>query len=605
MQIEVMPNDNIHSAIAAVECAIEMNTQMDNSLKELHHRYQLKLVECRNKLCELISRSKSKKKKNVISIDTYWRFHDNMFSPNAAVNVHKDYRMPYRWTGIDKHTFRSALESQGMAWIHKELHGIQKQLSLKNESTGENHLDLLKYKNDLETMKTHVPFKPPVHINYDWYAVAKKLKKRHSAQECQSMWEQFENPEVNKSTWTRTEALKLVEIAVRHNESGWEAIAKELNTKRSMIQCFIYYVTNIKNKQKVKWTDDEDEILRRLVEELKLGNYVPWQYIASKMGKRKSQVYIRWKQSLQPDVKKGRFLPEEDTVLLTCVKRYGLDFKKIAKFVTGRNTIQLQNRYRILQNACSTEWTIEEDRLLVQLMAGHGNRNSFSKVSQHFPGKNRSHLRMRYMTLCKWMTRFPNVDLALAPRHRTRLLNHGKTAGGIEDALTGLNKKLTKIVETPHVEKPKKDKRKLLLRAIFAEMIKRRSEVLGFKHNNYLEQLDVDSEATLHLWGLKTTMPNIRTYSKKDALIAAPSRNVFHSFDIYTNAIYYFPPNYASCIGCRTLLQQFVGCRRRNTIGSSCAKDISFDNEWTSLLYRFKSIFVLPLMLIEIGIESD
>ncbi|KAJ8669666.1 hypothetical protein QAD02_000925 [Eretmocerus hayati] len=223
-------------------------------------------------------------------------------------------------------------------------------------------------------------------MKFDWMKVSNEMMKkdkylecRHSAEECEVMWNVFLHPDINKQRWTQKENKKLSQIVKDHNFEDWDSIAKELGTQRSGYQCFVRYNTNNwKNLMRGQaWSSEDDKTLTLLVSKLKIGDYIPWGNIASFMTKwTKQQVYFRWVYSLAPHLKKGRFSQEEDDVLLEAVEKYGQNFCKISALImTNRTNIQLKDHYQTLtsrKEQAKKNWTLEEDKQLTELYEKYG-----------------------------------------------------------------------------------------------------------------------------------------------------------------------------------------------------------------------------------------
>lgn len=603
--------------IAIVKNAIELNALVDKKLEILQNVLKQKLVQCRNRLQE-ITENFNKYRKNkvmdpVVDYTPYFKYKNCVPPDNKDTIIMKksnilNFNSYYfkRWTHKDKKDFLSLIKEISLNLKYKELINFKK-ISLTDNKNKEDKL--AKYENDLcridELELSEIAL--PLHEDYDWEVISKKLRYRHSPQEYSAMWKLYLHPLINKSEWSRKECLNLQTLALQYKEQDWDGIASALNTNRSGYQCFIYYIMNIKKSSANKWTPEEDKYLNRLIENFRVGNSIPWTKISYLMKNRtKFQIYNRWKRSLQPNTKKGRFLPEEDSVLLTCVERFGLDFDKISKYVTGRTVIQLKTRYNILKNNQSAQWTVEEDKLLVQVLASHGKNINYSKVVHHFPGKTRSNLRIRYMTLKKWMKQHPHSDLSLAPRKPTRLLNHGKSCTTIDTALDELNKKLSSLVDGYEIKKyPKKNKREVLIEQIIVEMMK--NQTPSVPQNEIPKTVDSTSlynekEKILNLWHLgPKSVQYIKTYSKKRSLTLINNEQKYK--EQYISTELFFPPTYPSSVACKTILTQFVQSTHSKSVAYMCLQNKKFDKEWNVLLNIFKSLLVLPLLLVELRTE--
>ena len=79
----------------------------------------------------------------------------------------------------------------------------------------------------------------------DWNTIAyKQFNSEHSAYDCYLRYKNFLQPSVNHKEWTPNEVWKLNEIAKKHEQYDWEAIANELNTGRTAVQCLRCYKTS-------------------------------------------------------------------------------------------------------------------------------------------------------------------------------------------------------------------------------------------------------------------------------------------------------------------------------------------------------------------------
>ena len=242
---------------------------------------------------------------------------------------------------------------------------------------------------------------------YDWMKIsAIDLAGFHSPDECRAMWHNYLHPMIRKTKWTVDEDNKLKELVVKYKNQNWDTIAQELGTYRSAYQCMFQYQTRLNDSlRKSKWTEQEDNYLKEVVERCRFGSYIPWSKVAYFMpGRSKSQVFNRWAYSLNPSIKRGRFTKEENILMVAAVRRYGTDFSRVARFLPGRTSIQIRERYKTYLKYHSTgePWTQRDDDLLMSLVAEHGEGN-WSKICQHFGNRNRTQVRHRYSTLQGWL----------------------------------------------------------------------------------------------------------------------------------------------------------------------------------------------------------
>ncbi|XP_011501175.1 PREDICTED: snRNA-activating protein complex subunit 4 [Ceratosolen solmsi marchali] len=245
-------------------------------------------------------------------------------------------------------------------------------------------------------------------MKFDWLKIANNIPdNKHNAEECEVMWNVFLHPDINKQKWTKKEDKDLNRIVEEYEFEDWDNIATALKTKRSGYQCFVRYNTNNwKNLMKGQfWSPIDDNTLIYLVTQLKIGDYIPWGYIASCMSNwTKQQVYFRWTYSLASHLKKGRFSKEEDQKLIDAVTKYGPNFSKISALVmTNRTNIQLKEHFQTLTaRNCKIKkiWTVEEDALLIELKKKYG--SNWVRIAKEMPDVTRVQARQRYTLLIRY-----------------------------------------------------------------------------------------------------------------------------------------------------------------------------------------------------------
>ncbi|NXX94680.1 SNPC4 protein, partial [Centropus bengalensis] len=236
---------------------------------------------------------------------------------------------------------------------------------------------------------------------HDWEKISNiHFDGQRSAEELKKFWQNSEHPSINKKEWTEEELEQLKKIAAKHNHLNWQTIADELGTNRTPFQCLqkyqIYLNKDLKRKE---WTKDEDQMLLELVQEMRVGNHIPFKKIAYYMeGRDSAQLIYRWTKSVDPSLKKGPWTPEEDAMLLAAVKKYGArDWYKIRTEVPGRSDAQCRDRYlkALHHDVKKGKWSLEEEEQLIELVQKHG-LGHWSKIASELPHRTGS------QCLSKW-----------------------------------------------------------------------------------------------------------------------------------------------------------------------------------------------------------
>merc|ERR1712157_338830 len=109
----------------------------------------------------------------------------------------------------------------------------------------------------------------------------------------------------------------------------------------------------LQSVRKGKWTPDEDNKLRQLVQKYETRNARVWKLISEGMGytRNHKQVRDRWRHHLDPSLRRGPWTEQEDKLLLKIHEEYQdahRKWTKISSKITGRSPEHVRRRHSYL-----------------------------------------------------------------------------------------------------------------------------------------------------------------------------------------------------------------------------------------------------------------
>ncbi|CAH2221392.1 snRNA-activating complex subunit 4 isoform X1, partial [Pelobates cultripes] len=244
---------------------------------------------------------------------------------------------------------------------------------------------------------------------HDWDKISNiNFEGAHSAEKLRKIWQNSEHPHISKKEWKEEEVTKLLEIAATQKYVNWQAITQELGTKRTAFQCLQKYQQLNKDFRRKEFTKEEDDMLTDLVQQMRVGNHIPYRRISYFMeGREPMQLLCRWSKTLNPSLKRGNWSPSEDELLLKAVSKYGeKDWYKIQNEVPGRSDVQCRERYMkgLHADLKKGKWSVEEKNKLLELIEKHG-VGHWSKVSSELTHRTGSQCLSKWKSLMGFFKR--------------------------------------------------------------------------------------------------------------------------------------------------------------------------------------------------------
>lgn len=155
-------------------------------------------------------------------------------------------------------------------------------------------------------------------------------------------------------------------------------------------------IFSIVKKKKIIWTEEDDKLLLSLVNN---GFRGKWRYISNYFpSKSNLDCYLRFGK-INPKFKKGKWDLEEDELIKKLVEEHGYDWAKISFLVKNRSSKQIRSRYiYYLENSLNKgKFSKEEDKLIRKLFPLL--KNNWAQYINYLPNRSAKIVQNRYRFL--------------------------------------------------------------------------------------------------------------------------------------------------------------------------------------------------------------
>ncbi|KAI9895276.1 hypothetical protein PsorP6_018950 [Peronosclerospora sorghi] len=146
-----------------------------------------------------------------------------------------------------------------------------------------------------------------------------------------------------------------------------------------------------------RWTPEQDEALKQAVADLGHRN---WMAVAERVpGRDNAQCLQRWNKVLKPGLVKGPWSVEEDARLMEMMLKGYDNWRQVSNNIPGRTAKQCRERWRnrLDPSIKKTPFTPQEDEAIQQAYEKYGNR--WTQIAELLPGRTEDAVKLRWKAL--------------------------------------------------------------------------------------------------------------------------------------------------------------------------------------------------------------
>jgi hypothetical protein len=149
------------------------------------------------------------------------------------------------------------------------------------------------------------------------------------------------------SVWSPEEDRLLLDLVGSSSYPNWTEIAESFPNKTTNQACLRWHTLVNPEVLKGRWLDEEDRRIRQWVQ---ANGPTRWVDLAKTIpGRAGHECRGRWFDTLDPNVRRSRWKPEEDYMIRAGQAVWGNDWTRISLLLPGRNSTAVRNRWTALE----------------------------------------------------------------------------------------------------------------------------------------------------------------------------------------------------------------------------------------------------------------